>query len=186
MCDGSSHLCFQYPARLYDFDWSIGKEWQYDDFAGAACTCFPVNLYTSGKIQEIKHATFGAQVPMDYVDIDSVATYYGGRLKGTRQVDGKLIKGIGVSSWDAGCCLFGPAFGDMPDTHRSILVHFERDGKVLYDLWPNVKNELESRIDGVAGVGRNDHSIYDLQGRRLPDVPSHGLYIMDGKKRLGK
>ncbi|MGN0233791.1 MAG: hypothetical protein ACI4B5_05155 [Bacteroidaceae bacterium] len=106
--DGASHLCFQYPARLYDFDWQIGKTLDFDDVYGAACTCFPVNLYTFGTIQEIEHNTFGTPQVMDYVAIDSVITYYGNAIKDRKQINTKLIRGIGVTNWDTGYCLFGP------------------------------------------------------------------------------
>ncbi|MBO4549426.1 MAG: hypothetical protein J5733_01735, partial [Bacteroidaceae bacterium] len=55
---------------------------------------------------------------------------------------------IGVTEWNDGECLFGPvnlyryssSQGTPPERHyRSMLVHFERDGEVLYDVWPEKK-----------------------------------------------
>ena len=192
--DGASHLCFQYPARLYDFDWQIGKTLDFDDVYGAACTCFPVNLYTFGTIQEIEHGTFGTAQEMEYIDVDSIITYYGGTIKERKQINTKLIRGIGVTSWDANYCLFGPVCpqGSLAEdpkekgNHRSILVHFERDGDVLYDLWPTPEGGLASHIQSPKASRADDTSVYDLQGRKVEGKPSRGIYIIGGKKRVVK
>lgn len=50
-----------------------------------------------------------------------------------------------------------------------------------------VKAVTEDTADAIHGVSsdaaaQTDGPIYDLSGRRLPDVPAHGLYIQNGKK----
>ena len=66
----------------------------------------------------------------------------------------------------------------------SILVHFERDGEVLYDLWPTPEGGLASHIQSPKASGADGTSVYDLQGRRVQGKPSRGIYIIGGKKRV--
>ena len=191
--DGARHLSFHFPARLYDFTWQVGKRLDCEDIEGAACTCFPVNNYTLGTIREVKKATFGAERLLEYVDVDSVATYYGGMLKDTKPVGTKLIHGIGVSSWPSSVCLFGPAcpqgtaMGESSSNapFRSILVYFERDGEVLYDQWPTPDGGMAQHVqDVLTSGGQDDSAVYDLQGRKVEGKPSRGIYIIGGKKRV--
>jgi hypothetical protein len=64
-----------------------------------------------------------------------------------------------------------------------MLVHFERGGEVLYDVWP------EKIITGISSLTPapspvREGSIYDLQGRKLPEKPARGIYIENRKKVL--
>ena len=63
-----------------------------------------------------------------------------------------------------------------------MLVHFERDGEVLYDMWPQPEGT------GVAPLSVSPEgekiAVYDLQGRRLNAKPQRGLYIQGGKMRM--
>lgn len=192
--DGASHLGFQYPARLYDFDWRTGKEMTFEDMYGAACTCTPTNSYSFGSIQEIKSAVFGTEHAVEYVDVDSMTTYTAGFFMNRQQVGAKLIKGIGVTSWESAHCLFGPARPDndlLPNgewdkaPYHSILVHFEQNGEVLYDLWPTSNGELAQGVQGVQfGTKKDEQAVYDLKGCRIEGKPSRGIYIIGGKKRV--
>ena len=69
---------------------------------------------------------------------------------------------------------------------RSILVHFEQDGKVLYALWPTPDGGMASHVQGVKAAGKDADATYDLQGRRIEGKPSRGIYIIGGKKRVVK
>ena len=70
---------------------------------------------------------------------------------------------------------------------RSILVHFEQDGKVLYDLWPTPDGGMASHVQGVkAGSSPDGQAVYDLQGRKVEGKPSRGIYVIGGKKRVVK
>ena len=64
-----------------------------------------------------------------------------------------------------------------------MLVHFERNGEVLYDVWPEKGTTGINEIKSEELRIKNDEAIYDLQGRRLPRKPTHGIYIENGKKR---
>ena len=62
-----------------------------------------------------------------------------------------------------------------------MLVHFERNGEVLYDVWP--EKRATDDIKFVSGAWTPIvNTLYDLQGRRLNNKPQNGLYIRDGKK----
>lgn len=113
-----------------------------------------------------------------------------------------MIHGIGVTRWNGRDCIFGQSRCQMvenmykdaiPDyeiesqknNYRSILVHFERNGEVLYDLWPNEKGELVTRLLSARETGKASTSIYDLQGHKVEGKPSRGIYIyIGGKKRM--
>lgn len=164
------------PCPAYDFRWEIGKQ--------LYCLRLPSCQLTQGRtpcifgtIDEIKTGTFGTSVPLEYVEMN-------GRT---------IIKGIGITSWDGRDCIFGPTQAwymewmgnsQVSNDYRSILVHFERGGEVLYDLWPNEKGELVTRIPSPREANRDNHTAYDLQGRKVTGKPSRGLYIIGGKKRV--
>ena len=76
----------------------------------------------------------------------------------------------------------GPAAGPLRAYLEAKWDAFEYDVRfaniVLKDKGTGIeeiKNE-ELRI-------KNDEAIYDLQGRRLPRKPTHGIYIENGQKR---
>ena len=137
--------------QAYQFNWSIGKELYYQDMTvdellypdmvseehhSQKKIRYSESDYPSGgrhpygTIEEIKEGVFGGVKPLKYVDLNGV----------------RIVQGIGVTEWNDGECLFGPLklyansyyfHGTPPERHyRSMLVHFERDGEVLYDVWP--------------------------------------------------
>ena len=170
------------PGAAYGFDnWRVGLTMEYQSIVGANIPSNPpygVGCY--GTIEEIKEGYFGGTRPLKYVDVDK----------------GRIIHGIGVTEWDDGECLFGPVFPygaywffqESTEDHwverhyRSMLVHFERDGEVLYDVWPD-------KTDGIKNVGQTHPEIsvsqpstyYDLSGRRITQ-PTKGIYIRQGRK----
>lgn len=172
-----------YHGIAYEFDgWNVGTTLDYQIIVGANIPSNPaygVGCY--GTIEEIKEGYFGGTRPLKYVDVDK----------------GRIIHGIGVTEWDDGECLFGPVFPygaywffqESTEDHwverhyRSMLVHFERDGEVLYDVWPD-------KTDGIKNVGQTNHATsvsqastyYDLQGRPLPKPHGKGIYIRQGRK----
>ena len=156
-------------ALTYQFNWSIGKELSYQNIIPSHSSAY----HSYGTIEEIKEGDFGGVRPLKYVDLGGM----------------RIIQGIGVTEWNDGECLFGPVnlyrYSVHPQTpperhYRSMLVHFERDGEVLYDVWP------EKVTVGLASPSltfpENGTLIYDLQGRQLLREPQHGIYIKDGKK----
>ena len=132
--DGKSYLLS--PGMAYQFDWSVGKDIHYMDILSSNLTGWFSNPQTFGTIDEIKEGVFGGKTPLKYVDLNGV----------------RIIQGIGVTEWNDGECLFGPTdpysalsmYEDYradlyPERHyRSMLVHFERNGEVLYDVWPDI------------------------------------------------
>ncbi|MBR4130658.1 MAG: hypothetical protein IKU02_07020, partial [Bacteroidaceae bacterium] len=68
--------------------------------------------------------------------------------------------------------------------YRSMLVHFERNNEVLYDVWP--KKEIPSGITIKDVQSANQGIIFDLQGRKLDKITQPGIYIRDGRKVLVK
>ena len=184
--DGDIHISPQ--VLLYDDFFSIGEAYQFQWSAGRELYCLQARLdgisypdieyvkNSYGTIDEIREGDFGGVRPLRYVD-----------LNGTR-----IIQGIGVAQWNDGECLFGPVnlyrYSVYPQTpperhYRSMLVHFERDGEVLYDVWPEkgtVGIECPDSLTPAPSPGRRE--IYDLQGHQLMREPEHGIYIKDGKK----
>ena len=146
--DWSEYVGF---GQAYQFNWLVGKELYYQDMTvdelvypdmvseelhsrkkiGYDEPDYPSgSRHPYGTIEEIKEGDFGGVRPLKYVDLDGV----------------RIVQGIGVTEWNDGECLFGPLKlyansyyfqGTPPERHyRSMLVHFERDGEVLYNVWP--------------------------------------------------
>ena len=130
--DGKSYVLW--PGEAYQFDWSVGKGLYYENILMQNTTSISPHQYNYGIVDEIKEGNFGGVKPLKYVD-----------LNGNR-----IIQGIGITEWNDGECLFGPPdpysalaqyesyhWESYPERHyRSMLVHFERNGEVLYDVWP--------------------------------------------------
>ena len=80
----------------------------------------------------------------------------------------------------------GPMFYKVTDTSFSIPA-----GKCWLTLPANLQGSTLFRLDGTTGIGEvkgedgKVKTVYDLQGRKV-EVPSKGLYIIDGKKVLVK
>ena len=134
-----------FPTDIYQFDWSIGMRLWFQDLLEANATCYPpCGLFNYGLIDEIKEGDFGGVRPLKYVDLNGKAPTDTEQpwLDYTDTKGGRIIQGIGITEWNDGECLFGPpnpfaltwSYGDRH--YRSMLVHFERDGEVLYDVWP--------------------------------------------------
>ncbi len=174
---------------VYEFDeWEEGKTLTHS-------TCHKMHTTSSvkwidyGTIMEINEGTFGGDKPLKYATLED----------GTQ-----IIWGIGVPRWNGHDCLFGPAeiyeellfsvperfedseyleyYRERFEHHRSILVYFERDGEVLYDLWPDKDGNLVQSAPTLKAPLETDAPIYDLQGRRIQTAPERGIYIRGGKK----
>ena len=144
------------PSEIYQFDWSVGKRLWFQNMLEANTTCFPpCGLFNYGIIDEIKEGDFGGVRPLKYVDLSGKAPIDQERpwLDYADTNGGRIIQGIGITEWNDGECLFGPPDpyyagygwrGDYKSRHyRSMLVHFERDGEVLYDVWPEKEAATE-------------------------------------------
>ena len=146
------------PGEAYQFNWHVGKKLFCQETIGIddmplpdGDTSMPNVLYSDdeypagtihefGVIEEIKEGDFGGVRPLKYVDMNGI----------------RIIHGIGVTEWNDGECLFGPVNlfessfyfkGTPPERHyRSMLVHFERDGEVLYDVWPKKEAAIEEPV----------------------------------------
>ena len=106
-----------------------------------------VQSLSAKKIEEINEGNFGGIKPLKYTDVNGV----------------RIIQGIGVTSWNDGECIFGPIdpyhaslfYNGVPyDTrhYRSKLVHFERNGEVLYNVWPGTP-------DNPSGIAEMNNDI---------------------------
>ena len=188
--------------QFYSFDWEERK-W------------FFIRTFLMGKMwgaqwqtlfdyfTEEKEGDFGGERPQTYVNAIAKVR----RLQEPKNyiLDVCVIKGIGVTSWPGPDCIFGPsdaseAYDDYYSSsdndsmhnpkhpYRSMLVHFERDGEVLYDVWPSPDGNVVGRTTGLNPspypIERGTDAVYDLQGRRLNAVPEKGLYIQGGKMRM--
>ena len=133
------------PGFLYPFTWDVGDvltslaimesnttgvwPWDYDEY---------------GTVEKIKEGYFGGVSQLKYSDVNGL----------------RFIQTVGVTTWNDGECIFGPvkpyealsAYGAIePEErhYRSMLVHFERNGEVLYDVWPRKGSAVEVAIDGL-------------------------------------
>ena len=118
-----------WPGEAYYFDWRVGMTVRFKDITSSNTTAiYPPGTFDFGQIEEIKEGDFGGVRPLKYTDINGV----------------RIIQGIGVTTWNDGECLFGPVepykmaytIPYEERNYRSMLVHFERNGEVLYDVWP--------------------------------------------------
>ena len=143
-----------------------------------------------GKVIAIGEDYFGGSIPLKYADVESGK--YVDEITGNKAIF-RIIEGIGITSWWSDECIFGAnkvyhifeVIGYPPQSHnnyRSMLVHFERGGEVLYDVWPQ-PGEKPDQIQNTKFILHDDDAIYDLQGQRLMSAPERGLYIQGGKLR---
>ena len=149
-----------WPGEAYQFDWSIGTGIYFTDITMANTTSIVQYHNYYGIIDEIKEGDFGGVRPLKYVDLDGKAPECG-IYDNPQLIDtngGRVIQGIGITEWNDGECLFGPPNpyfalrmfdydGNLyPERHyRSMLVHFERNGEVLYDVWPKPDDDMAYR-----------------------------------------
>ena len=186
-----------FPGTAYQFDWSVGKGLYYENILYSNATGIESYYFYYGIIDEIKEGDFGGVRPLRYVDLDGKAPENTGSIIRIATNGGSIIQGIGITEWNDGECLFGPpcpyaalqryeGYEQHPERHyRSMLVYFERNGEVLYDVWP--EKESGNGILSIQGITASDaDKLYDLTGRRLSAVPQKGMYIQNGKKILKK
>jgi len=184
-----------YPGEVYQFDWSVGKGLYFTDILMSNTTYVVRYECYYGIINEIKEGNFGGVRPLKYVDLDGKAPECG-QYDNPQKVDtqgGRIIHGIGITGWNDGECLFGAPrpyvaaatwnFDVNVRNYRSMLVHFERNGEVLYDVWPEKK-----LTEGIKSMNREiapNANTFDLQGRQLSGRPQRGgVYIQNGRKIL--
>ena len=155
--DGSTYPLW--PGTAYQFDWSIGKGLYFEDILSSNTTSIERSRFYYGIIDEIKEGYFGGVRPLKYVDLDGKAPADNSNspIHNVKTKGGRIIQGIGVREWNDGECLFGPTCPYealsmyesyhpefYPERHyRSMLVHFECDNEVLYDVWPDKLPPIE-------------------------------------------
>ncbi|MBR5728885.1 MAG: leucine-rich repeat protein [Prevotella sp.] len=142
--DGVLNVCW--PGIAYQFDWSVGKGLYFEDIMMSNTTVIPRSRWFYGIIDEIKEGSFGGVRPLKFVDLNGKAPDNDPNNSIIKNIDtkgGRIIQGIGITEWNDGECLFGAPRpyealgGEYQSRHyRSMLVHFERNGEVLYDVWP--------------------------------------------------
>ncbi len=139
-----------WPAEVYQFDWNVGKGIYYENILMANTTSAVRSQGYYGIIHEIKEGYFGGVRPLKYVDLDGKAPENKphSNIKNGSTKGGRIIQGIGITEWNDGECLFGPPNpyhalgGEYHGRHyRSMLVHFEQNGEVLYDVWPEKEDD---------------------------------------------
>jgi len=179
--DDKEQLLWPFCGQMYPLSWEVGTPMSSlsIEIAGATGGGWPWEWDEYGTVEEIKEGDFGGVRPLKYSDVNGI----------------RFIQGIGVASWNDGECIFGPirpyevfshlgAVEDEERHYRSMLVHFERDGEVLYDVWPE---KVTVGLESPSLTRPEDGTlIYDLQGRRLQRDPEQSIYIKDGKKLLLK
>ena len=139
---------------------ALEKGLYYEDIEHSNTTDMWSYHFYYGIIDQIMKGDFGGVRPLNYVDLNGKAPECG-KYDNPQKVDtqgGRIIQGIGITEWNDGECLFGPPnpygalrmfdydrWGFIPERHyRSMLVHFERNGEVLYDVWPKKEIVLSS------------------------------------------
>lgn len=182
-----------WPGTAYQFDWSVGKGIYFEDILYSNTTGIPRYYCYYGIIDEIKEGFFGGARLLTYADLKGKAPDKGsGNIINIDTKGGRVIQGIGITEWNDGECLFGPpapyralsesspGASHLERHYRSMLVHFERNGEVIYDVWPATgeANSVKA-IDKVAAPAAK--GIHDLQGRRLSTLQK-GINIVDGRK----
>ena len=139
-----------WPGEAYQFDWNVGKGLYYEDILMSNTTSMRKPRFYYGIIDEIKEGDFGGVRPLMYVDLDGKAPDdETGLNRYVSTNGGRIIQGIGITEWNDGECLFGPPDPYFASTwehdkrhYRSMLVHFERNGEVLYNVWPDVSLQI--------------------------------------------
>ena len=157
------------PGIAYNFfDWSIGDTLYYRDIISANITQIPPVIKKYGTITKINERSCGGN------NVQKCAVLNTGLY---------TIHGIGVTEWNNEECLFGPVNSYLTENHyRSMLVHFERNGEVLYDVWPDKVSSLNIVLSTKP---KQENTIYDLSGRKIAngqEPRAKGLYIVNGKK----
>ncbi|MBQ9559745.1 MAG: hypothetical protein IJ762_09060 [Bacteroidaceae bacterium] len=169
-----------WPGQAYMFNWEIGTRLYSRTIEASNRTGMDNEdeVHEFGTITGIKEGNFGGARPLKYVEMNGV----------------RIIQGIGVTEWNGRECLFGPVDpykvrcilqpgggGDEIRPYHSMLVHFERGGEVLYDVWPEKGG---NGIDGMSSAEcKTSDTLYDLSGRRVTE-PQKGIYIQNGRKRV--
>ena len=166
-------------AETYQFDWDKGKGIFYKDLFMSTTTYAVQYQHYYGIIDEIKEGYFGGVRPLKYVDLDGKAPECG-KYDNPQKINtqgGRIIQGIGITEWNDGECLFGPPNpygaldGEYHGRHyRSMLVHFERNGEVLYNVWPEKETTDDSDYLPFVELDKQWHVVSSPTN---PYVPCH-------------
>ena len=147
--DDDGQLSWPCHGQMYPLSWEVGTIMRSLSINMAGITGFSdwIKWNVYGTVEEIKEGDFGGVRPLKYSDVNGI----------------RFIQGIGVASWNDGECIFGPirpyevlphlgAVEDEERHYRSMLVHFERDGEVLYDVWPEINEPVTYTAGQMATI----------------------------------
>jgi len=182
------------PGNAYLFDWDDGKVLVFSDIVSANTTSI-VRVYGCyGTVGEVKEGFFGGARQLKYVEVNGKSPEVD-KTQPIKYYDtkgGRIIQGIGITEWNDDKCLFGPVIpyagvrqmdhtGRGYSNYRSMLVHFERNGEVLYD---DDLTGFTAAVDTPENVTMPATTgLFDLQGRRVNGQPQRGIYIGAGDRR---
>lgn len=173
--DGFGKVCFlPYDGAtqekvLYDFDTRLG--------AGSHSAHYKMNSNggrpTSKAEDEDKYVKFNIQ---DTHLIESNGFYFAifnAKEETDAQKDYTYVESVG--------CIMDP-FRNISEDYVSHVVECSVGGKVIYTekMW----KEPVAGIEDVRAEKTGDRGIYDLSGRRIYQVPRHGVYIRNGQKYI--
>ncbi len=188
--DNNGQLLWPFYGQMYPLSYEVGTSMSSLNIliAGATGGGWPWEWDEYGTVEEIKEGDFGGVRPLKYSDVNGI----------------RFIQGIGVASWNDGECIFGPirpyevlshlgAVEDEERHYRSMLIHFERDGEVLYDVWPEKPHQPLPFLEGnpiwvykherlIRGIGWKDNVYYRCfieTGNR-----SFSYYFLCGQKEI--
>ena len=186
------------PISFYRFDWTISDHRfiSMNSFMSQLFFGDEGGVHSLNNVDE-KDGYFGGIRSLTYSNMRVRVYRY--EAPPNYEYDVCLIKGIGVTSWLGPDCIFGPLdasevydyyykkISNPNHPYRSMLVHFERNGEVLYDVWPSPEG-MTNEVKYVPAPEPENvtPALFDLSGRRLEQKPQKGIYIQNGKKVLVK
>jgi len=101
-------------------------------------------------------------------------------------VDGQQVSGLFTNGADLKyICLGGNQAWDWSDNDAKFMfakLLIQNNAMSAEDILNQMKADNPTAISTVKAQAEGEEIIYDLQGRRLNDIPRKGIYIINGKK----
>lgn len=167
----------QPPLIVYDFS---DSGW----LAGLSIGCKQIgeedNILTNyGEILFVDEKKFGGSTAISFAELDNGM---------------HVLKGIGFTQWPGAECILGPLGlecitsedDNLGSNHfKSILVYFEHNGEILYNVWPYSGGESAVHSSSYRANISGD-VLYNLQGIPLRNNRVHGITVSKNHKFLWK